>query len=84
MTIDELKDHLDLKFADIDQRFKAEREYIDERTRDMETNLLRAFRAWATRIETHMKVHTALTTGLMERVAIVEERLDEMDEKRPH
>ena len=57
MTIDELKDYLD-------QKFQAEREYTDERTRDMETKLLRAFRTWAVRIVSEDKVLKASNLGL--------------------
>lgn len=64
---------------DLDQKFKEQREYIDERIRDMETHLLREFRKWAIRIEAHTKVQRAATNGLDERMAIAEERLDELE-----
>ena len=62
-----------------DQKFKEQREYTDERTRDMETTLLREFRKWAVRIVSDSKVQKAATLGLSERLTMVEERLDDLD-----
>jgi hypothetical protein len=55
------------------------KDYIDERTRDMETTLLREFRKWAVRIVSDSKVQKAATLGLSERLTMVEERLDDLD-----
>lgn len=66
----------------LDQKFKEQREYTDERTRDMETNLLREFRKWAIRIVSDNKVQKVATLGLSERLSMVEERLDDLDDKQ--
>jgi tRNA(His) 5'-end guanylyltransferase len=39
----------------MEDQFKELRDYIDERTRDMETHLLTEFRKWALRIEANIK-----------------------------
>jgi hypothetical protein len=57
------------------------KDYIEERTRDMETTLLREFRKWAVRIVSDSKVQKASTLGLSERLSMVEERLDELESK---
>jgi hypothetical protein len=58
------------------------KDYIDERTRDMETTLLREFRKWAVRIEAHNRLARTTTDTLNERLHEVETRLDDIDEKR--
>jgi hypothetical protein len=55
------------------------REYVDERTRDMETTLLTEFRKWALRIEATMKPTPPRIYSLEERVALVEQRLDDIE-----
>jgi hypothetical protein len=44
MTIDELKEY-------VDRQFKELKDYTDERSRNIETTLLREFRKWAVRID---------------------------------
>lgn len=56
--------------------------YIDERSRDIETTLLREFRKWAVRVVSDSKVQKAATLGLSERLSMVEERLDEIDTRQ--
>jgi hypothetical protein len=56
--------------------------YIDERSRDIETTLLREFRKWAVRVVSDSKVQKAATLGLNERLSMVEERLDELDTRQ--
>jgi hypothetical protein len=63
-------------------QFKELRDYIDERTRDMETHLLSEFRKWALRIEASIKPQPARIAGLEDRVSLVEERLDNLDNER--
>ena len=55
------------------------KEYIDERTRDMETTLLREFRKWAVRVEGTMRVQTTQVQVLTERVSSLEERIDQLE-----
>lgn len=96
MTIDELKDYMETQFGQIDGRFTGLREYvdggfaglreyIDERSRGIETALLRAFEKWAVRVEGAMHVHTLQIRVLEDRLSMVESRLDEIDKKgRPN
>ena len=65
---------------ELKQKFSELREYIDERTRDMETTLLREFRKWAVRIEGSLRVQSTQVTVLTERVTILEERLDKLED----
>jgi polyhydroxyalkanoate synthesis regulator phasin len=55
------------------------KDYIDERTRDMETHLLSEFRKWAVRIEGSLRVQSTQVTVLTERVTLLEERLDKLE-----
>jgi len=55
------------------------KDYLDERTRDMETNLLSEFRKWAVRIEGSLRVQSTQVTVLTERVTLLEERLDKLE-----
>jgi hypothetical protein len=61
--------------------FEKQREYIDERTRDMETHLLSEFRKRAVRIEGSLRVQSTQVTVLTERLTVVEERLDQLESK---
>jgi hypothetical protein len=55
------------------------KEYMDERTRDMETTLLREFRKWAMRIEAQIKGDHVTLTTIQTRVSLLEERLDQLE-----
>jgi len=66
----------------MEDQFKELRDYIDERTRDMETHLLTEFRKWALRIEATIKPQPARIAGLEERMTLVEERLDNLENGR--
>jgi polyhydroxyalkanoate synthesis regulator phasin len=57
------------------------KEYIDERTRDMETTLLREFRKWAVRVEGTLRVQTTQVQVLTERVSSLEERIDQLEQE---
>ena len=57
-------------------------EQTAERIHDTETRLLLAFRNWAVRVESAIKVSRATTDGLDARLVVVEERLDAMDGQR--
>jgi hypothetical protein len=59
---DELKEFLEQKFTEL-------REYTDERTHDMETKLLKAFRNWAVRV------------GMSDRMNVLEQRVDDLEAK---
>lgn len=79
--IDTRFQHIETRFQNIDARFQQEREYTDERTRDMETTLLTEFRKWAMQNDATIKPYPARLASLEERVTMLEERLDDL--KRP-
>lgn len=64
---------------------KELRDYIDERTRDMQTELLRGFRSYQESMNVRMVKLTAdvgnIDTATDKRIAIVEERLSELERK---
>lgn len=80
-AIQDLRAHIDTRFQHIEGRFQQEREYTDERTRDMETTLLTEFRKWAMQNDATIKPYPARLASLEERVTMLEERLDDL--KRP-
>jgi len=51
-----------------------------ERIEQTETTLLKEFRKWAVRIEARGRVVDASMTGFNERLRVVEERLDDLEE----
>ena len=71
---DELKEFLEQKFTEL-------REYTDERTHDMETKLLKAFRNWAVRVEAKMSVPRATTDSMSDRMNVLEQRVDDLEAK---
>ena len=77
----DMRAHIDTRFQNLDARFQQEREYTDERTRDMETTLLTEFRKWAMQNDATIKPYPARLASLEERVTMLEERLDDL--KRP-
>lgn len=77
MINQELTDYLEA----MEKRIK---EYTDERSRDIETTLLREFRKWGTRIEVKSRVHGMQLEGLETRMTLVEERLDALDQPEQH
>ncbi|KAA6463364.1 hypothetical protein DYQ86_08675 [Acidobacteria bacterium AB60] len=76
---DETREQFKQLTEHIETRFQQEREYTDERTRDMETTLLTDFRKWGQRIEATMKPTPPRISSLEDRVALVEQRLDDME-----
>lgn len=50
-----LREPIDTRFQHIEAPFQQEREYTDERTREMETTLLTEFRKWATQNDLMIK-----------------------------
>jgi len=63
-----------------DARFTSLREEMIERIEDSETKLLKEFRKWAVRIEAAGRVTDARSFGLDQRVAVLEERVNELEE----
>jgi hypothetical protein len=50
-----------------------------ERIEKTETTLLKEFRKWAVRIESSMKIEATKVSTLMERMEVVEGRLDDLE-----
>lgn len=70
----QVDDHIMQLHDYIDARFNQMREYTDERTRDMETHLLKGFQKWATSIELTIKPLPIRMGSIEERLALLEER----------
>jgi hypothetical protein len=54
---------------------------ILERMEKTETTLLKEFRKWAVRLESAMKIEATKVSTLMDRIEVVEERLDDLEDK---
>ena len=50
-AIGQLRNYIDERFQGLDERFQALKEYVDERTHDAETRLLRGFANFASTYE---------------------------------
>ena len=61
--------------------FGALEESLLQRMEKIETNLLRAFRNWATSAETKLKVNDVLVRSFDERLNAVEERMSELERR---
>lgn len=61
---------------------EQDKDWIVERIEKTETTLLKEFRKWAVRIESSMKIEATKVSTLMERVAVIEERLDDLDDAK--
>lgn len=57
------------------------KDYMDERTHDMETRLLGEIRKYATLIQSLMKVQRTRTDGVEDRLSMIEERLSNLEDK---
>jgi exonuclease VII large subunit len=68
-----------------ERQFGRQREYIDERARDMQTELLRGFRSYQESMTVKVAKLTAdvsnIDTATDKRIAIVEERLSELERR---
>jgi len=60
---------------------EALEERLLERMEKIETNLLRAFRNWATGSETRMKVNEILVHSFSDRLTAAEERISEIERR---
>lgn len=58
------------------------KDYIDERTHNMETRLLSEFHKYAQRMESLMRVQRSRTDGIEERLFLVEERLSNLEQAK--
>jgi hypothetical protein len=81
----DLKAGLDALEQRLLQQFERQREYIDERARDMQTELLRGFRSYQESMTVKVAKLTAdvgnIDTATDKRIAIVEERLSELERR---
>ena len=71
--------------SSLNSTLKEFRDYIDERTRDMQTELLRGFRSYQDGMAVRMAKVTAdvsnIDTATDRRLSIVEERLSELERR---
>jgi len=67
--------------AELKTELGALEERVLERMEKVETNLLRAFRNWATTAETKLKVNDILVRSFDERLNAVEERMSELERR---
>jgi hypothetical protein len=70
-------DEVNARFADVDRRFDEEREAV----RQIETNLLSAFHTWARTYEVRSRSVSSAVVGFDERLALIEERLAEVERR---
>jgi hypothetical protein len=56
--------------------------HIDGRIEKSETNLLTAFHGWARAMEIRVRGVSTMATGFDERLALVEERVSELERKK--
>ena len=65
----------------LDERLSALRAEMIERIEDTETRLLKEFRKWAVRIEAVGRVNETRSIGLDQRIAVIEERLNDLEDR---
>jgi DNA anti-recombination protein RmuC len=83
--LDLLRADVDQRFvelrADVDQRFDQLQETLIEQMRDMQTEMLRAFHAWARPFEIRMRA----LPQIEERLGLLEERVSAIERgDKPH
>jgi hypothetical protein len=61
---------------------QAMEQRIDTRIENSETNLLTAFHGWARAMEIRVRGVSGIATGVDERLALVEERVSELERKK--
>jgi hypothetical protein len=57
--------------------------YIEQRSEKVETNLLSAFHAWARSMEIRVRNAGSMVTGFDERLALAEDRIAELERRKP-
>jgi len=73
---------MEAKFeAALDSRIPTLRNEMIERIEDTETRLLKEFRKWAVRIEAVGRVNETRSIGLDQRIAVIEERLNDLEDR---
>jgi len=82
----ELKQYLDANFARMDERFAGVDERfgdVEKRIEKVETNLLSGLFGWARPMEIRVNGMTSTVMGFDERLALAEQRISELERKRP-
>jgi hypothetical protein len=79
----ELKQYLDSNFARIDERFVELEARLEARIEKTETNLLTAFHGWARPMELRVGNMTTIVMGFEERMTLAEQRISQLERKRP-
>jgi chaperonin cofactor prefoldin len=86
-AVDKKFDAIDGKFSElrieIDARFKEERAERRAEIEKTETALLRAFHNWARSMEIRVRDSNTTVTGLDQRLSYVEERVSELERRKP-
>jgi hypothetical protein len=72
---------MDARFTKLDDRITSVRSELIERIEDTETRLLKEFRKWAVRIESVGRVNETRSIGLDQRIAVIEERLNDLEDR---
>ena len=76
-----LEAKMDARFAKLDDRITSVRTELIESIEDTETRLLKEFRKWAVRIESVGRVNETRSIGLEQRIAVLEERLNDLEDR---
>lgn len=71
----ELRSDMDQRFGQVDQRFDQLRNDLIEQMRDMQTEVLRAFHAWARPLEIRLRA----LPQIEERLGLLEERVGALE-----
>jgi hypothetical protein len=79
-TKTQMLEHIEDAKTDMRERIEEAKTEMLERIDRTETTLLKEFRKWAVRMEARGRVADASMTGFNERLRVVEERLDDLEE----
>jgi hypothetical protein len=82
VAIDQKFAAIDEKFMAMDEKFTAMEQRSLDNLRDMETKLLTAFHGWGRPMEVRVNGMTSVVMGFDERLALVEQRVSELERKR--
>jgi len=81
--IDERFAEMDQRFAEVDRRAEAMEKDLAARIEKVETSLLGAFYGWARPMEIRVNGMTSTVMGFDERLALAEQRISELERRRP-
>jgi tetrahydromethanopterin S-methyltransferase subunit G len=74
-------EHIDHRFEGVDKRITEVQEELEQRIEKSETSLLTAFHQWSRTHELRSRAVTTAVVGFDERLALVEDRLAEVERK---